>query len=75
MKIAIIRYLIGLILCIGISYLGIISVNNLINYNENPITTFELFMSIMGIYVIIIRPVGNYWADEVIKLININKDE
>ena len=71
---SLVKHLLALVLCIGIAYIGIISVETQVSIPPQEIS-WTWFFLFLGVYLIIIRPVCDYWANAVSDLLDIKKPD
>ena len=69
-----IKYILAVVLVIGIGVIGYVCTGRLIDIGNDKIT-FEFVFVFMGWYIIIMRPVIDYWGNKVCDLLDIKTDE
>ena len=71
----IIKYLLAFALSIGITYLGYYCGQELFAIPKDEAMSLKWFMLFLGVYIIIIRPVCDYWTDIISDFLDIPKQD
>lgn len=71
---SILKYLLGLAMSIGIAYISLIAIQTQLETPKEQVFGWKWFMSVTIIYLLIVRPVCNYWSDIIYNLLDIEEE-